>query len=331
MKSPVHPSFSSTPLPEDESFFAGRALEVFRFQAASNPVYCEFVRHLKINPEDVREPSDIPFLPLELFKQSRVVSGTLPVQRIFRSSGTTESIPAEHHVCDLALYEESILKGFRLSYGDPDQFVFLALLPSYLERNDASLVYMVDFLMRSSSGKPHGFFLNDLDNLHRIMQELITADRRFMLIGVTFALMDFVHRFPISIGSNVVVETGGMKGRRKELVREALHEQLVRGFGVEAIHSEYGMTELLSQAWSKGNGRYVAPPWMKVEIVDQYDPRELLPIGRTGLIRVTDLANVYSCAFLLTQDLGRRFPDGSFEVLGRSDQSDIRGCNLMVE
>jgi hypothetical protein len=279
---------------------------------------------------DITHLKQIPFLPIEIFKSEKIISGDLQVQKVFRSSGTTGSVNAEHHVCDLNIYRESLRRGFNRMYGSASDYVFLALLPTYLEREDASLVYMVQTLMEQSGHAQHGFFLHDYDALKNRINLLLNSQQRFMLIGVTFALLELAEHHQLNLGANPVVETGGMKGRRKEIIREELHDILKHRFNTTTVHSEYGMTELLSQAWSKGEGRYHAPPWMRVETMDVNDPFQPVAIGQTGVIRVLDLANVHSCSFIMTQDLGRIYADGSFEVLGRLDQSDIRGCNLMV-
>ena len=249
---------------------------------------------------------------------------------IFTSSGTTGSVASKHYVTDLNLYEQSYLKGFESSYGPIDAYCVLALLPSYLERDGSSLIYMVNDLIDKSKHPYSGFFLSDLPKLESVLRELETQKQKTLLIGVSFALLDFAETFKLELEHTIVMETGGMKGRRKELIRKELHEQLKRGFCLQHIHSEYGMTELLSQAYSLGDSLFECPPWMKILVRDTEDPLSLLPKGKTGGINVIDLANVNSCSFIATQDLGKLYESGKFEVLGRFDHSDIRGCNLMA-
>ena len=251
-------------------------------------------------------------------------------EKVFTSSGTTGSVPSRHFIRDLKLYEESFTRCFQIFYGEPGKFRFLALLPGYLERQGSSLVYMLDHLIRKTERNGSGFFLNDMDTLEKHLQENHLADVQTILFGASYALIDFAESFPMNINGVTVMETGGMKGRRKELIREELHDFLCRNLNVEKIHSEYGMTELLSQAYSSGHGIFRAPPWMKILIRDVNDPLQFLPCGQTGGINIIDLANLYSCSFIATQDLGKLYEDGSFEVIGRFVDSDVRGCNLMV-
>jgi hypothetical protein len=312
------------------SDFDSLALEVFRFQAAHCSVYARFLQLLGVRPGEVTEARSIPFLPIEAFRDHVVMAKDRTAETVFSSSQTTGSVPSRHHVADLSLYDRSLLEGFRLAYGDPSGYAMLALLPTYLERPDASLVYMVRRLMEHSGHPMNGFFIHEKQELVGRIRELTGAGQRLILFGVTFALMDLSEEYPFEMGENIMVETGGMKGRRKEIVREELHRILCGRFGISAVHSEYGMTEMLSQAWSKGQGIYRPVPWMRVDAVDMNDPFTSEAIGSTGLLRVTDLANLYSCSFIATQDLGRIASDGTFEVLGRADHSDVRGCNLMV-
>jgi phenylacetate-coenzyme A ligase PaaK-like adenylate-forming protein len=304
-------------------------LKVFHFQARENAVYKEYIDHLGMTPENIRQWKDIPFLPIELFKTHEVVCGQADGSlAIFTSSGTTGSATSKHFVPDIRLYEKSFLKAFKMFYGDPSGWRILALLPSYLEREGSSLIYMVDRLITESEDAGSGFFLDDFDRLREIL--LSETKKKTLLIGVSFALLDFIEEEEISLKNTVVMETGGMKGRRKEITRLELHKTLTKGFGLDAIHSEYGMTELLSQAYSNGNGIYKAPPWMRVVIRDANDPLTILPSGKSGGVNIIDLANLHSCSFIATSDLGKTHPDGSFEILGRFDYSDVRGCNLMV-
>lgn len=310
--------------------FELQALETFRFQYRNNPVYQAFCNHLGQSEATVREVMDIPFLPISFFKSKKIVASPGPSQALFTSSGTTGSQTSKHYVSDLGLYEASFEKAFEQFYGDVSTYCVLALLPSYLERQGSSLIYMVDHLIKKSGHKASGFYLNDLSALRAQLSELEEAGQKTLLIGVSFALLDLVETGPMQLKHTVVMETGGMKGRRKELIREELHGILKKGFGVDRIHSEYGMTELLSQAYSHGQGIFLTPPWMKIMVRDTEDPLSYQKTGKTGGINVIDLANRYSCAFIATQDLGKIRPDGSFEILGRFDHSDVRGCNLMV-
>ncbi|NVO21295.1 MAG: acyl transferase [Bacteroidetes bacterium] len=310
--------------------FNAAAQDILRFQYAGNSVYRRFVDGLKINPNVIANPDQIPFLPVSFFKSHRVLAADYPEQLIFESSGTTGMIPSRHYVADTKLYEESFTRCLELFYGDISGYNVFALLPSYLERQHSSLIYMVERLMWKSDRTFGGFYLKEMDQLRDSIMEAYNSGKKIMLFGVTFALLDMAEKFPMQIPGSIVIETGGMKGRRKELVRMELHEHLKKGFGVESIHSEYGMTELLSQAWSKKEGIFQCPPWMKIVITDPNDPFTIIENGRTGAINIIDLANIYSCSFISTQDLGRKYDDDSFEVLGRFDNSDIRGCSLLV-
>ena len=310
--------------------FEAMAWEQFKFQYHHNTIYKTFCDLLDKPPSQVGTLLDIPFLPIEFFKTHKIISSSEAPQAIFESSGTTQSSTSKHLVPDLSLYEESFLKGFSLFYGPVEEYCILALLPAYLERKGSSLVYMVNEMVARSHHPESGFYLYDLEALHQKLLELQKKRTKTLLIGVSFALLDLAEQFPITLENTIIMETGGMKGRRKELIREELHGILTNAFGVPSIHSEYGMTELLSQAYSKGNGLFNTPPWMKIVTRDTEDPLSLQSVGKTGGINIIDLANVYSCSFIATQDLGKTFPDGSFEVLGRFDSSDIRGCNLMV-
>lgn len=310
--------------------FEKLALEVFSYQFRHNKVYHTFCSHLKKTPENVTNLLEIPFLPIQFFKSHAVVTGTKPVEQVFTSSSTTGLQTSRHLVIDLELYHNSFLKTFHYFYGKPSDYTILALLPSYLERSGSSLIFMVDELIKQSR-KPHsGFYLHNLDELAQKLLLLEASGEKTILIGVSFALLDLVEKHRFSLKNTIVMETGGMKGRRKELIREELHQLLKEGFGVAEIHSEYGMTELLSQAYSNGNGIFKCPPWMKVLTRDTEDALELLAYGKSGGLNIIDLANLNSCSFIATQDLGRVFADGSFEVIGRFDNADLRGCNLMV-
>lgn len=310
--------------------FEEMALTVFRMQYAENPVYREFCRYLNKKPADVLQLTDIPFLPIGFFKSKEIICKGGRSEATFTSSGTTGSQTSKHLVSDIKVYEKSFRKAFTYFYGDAKEYCVLALLPSYLEREGSSLIYMVDDLIEKSGHIKSGFYLDNLEGLKDQLKQLEAVGTKTLLIGVSFALLNMAEKHPIKLRNTVVMETGGMKGRRKELIREELHRILKSGFGVEKIHSEYGMTELLSQAYSKGHGHFDTPPWMKIMIRDTEDPMTYQPTGKTGGMNIIDLANVNSCAFIATQDLGKLHPDGSFEILGRFDHSDVRGCNLMV-
>ena len=310
--------------------FSKKALEIFNFQAENNSVYKEYLGHLNIKPKNVDALDNIPFLPIQFFKSHRILSTKNTVQETFLSSGTTGMSQSKHLVTDMSVYEESYLKGFAHFYGNIEDYVVLALLPSYLERKGSSLVYMVDDLIQKSKQPESGFYLQDLEGLKARLLSLQASGKKVLLIGVSFALLDLIEKHQFALKNTIVMETGGMKGKRKEMIREELHAVLKEGFGVSEIHSEYGMTELLSQGYSDGQGVFNCPPWMKIRIRDTEDPLSLLPTGKAGGINIIDLANINSCSFIATQDLGKLHSNGSFEILGRFDNSDIRGCNLMI-
>ncbi|MDQ7948089.1 MAG: acyl transferase [Pedobacter sp.] len=307
------------------------ALQIFRLQAQHCQVYRDYIFHLGVDPAIITDYHQIPFLPISFFKSHTVVSSAAPAAITFSSSGTTGQSTSKHVVTDLYMYEKSFNAAFAEFYGQAEDYCILALLPSYLEREGSSLIYMVDALLQQSKHSSSGYFLHDLDRLFDTLQQLKKTRQRTLLIGVTYALLDFVEQFQPDFAELIVMETGGMKGKRKEMVREELHEILTKGFGVEKIHSEYGMTELLSQGYSAGNGIFNCPPWMKILLRDTADPLSLVQHKSSGGINVIDLANINSCAFIATQDLGKTHANGSFEVLGRFDHSDIRGCNLLVQ
>ncbi len=311
--------------------FEETAVSVFQHQALNCEVYKSFLYHLKVDPSDVSHMALIPYLPIAFFKSHEVKSSDGPVEVAFFSSGTTGQVQSKHLVTDVSLYEESFNKAFTLFYGDVADSCILALLPSYQEREGSSLIYMVDALIEQSNHMQSGYFLQNNEGLYQTLLSLKQQKQRTILIGVTYALLDFIEIYQLDFPELIVMETGGMKGKRKEMVREELHKLLTKGFGVSAIHSEYGMTELLSQGYSYGEGIFKAPPWMKIVLRDTNDPLSLLKNKQTGGINVIDLANINSCSFIATQDLGKVNPDGSFEVLGRFDNADIRGCNLLVQ
>ncbi|RDI15738.1 acyl transferase [Flavobacterium sp. AG291] len=305
-------------------------LKVFRHQYDNNTVYRDFCSFLKKDKQNVKSIQEIPFLPIQFFKSHEVLSSTDPVQETFTSSGTTGMVTSRHLVTNLNYYEQSFRQAFSQFYGNIEDYAVLALLPSYLEREGSSLIYMVEDLIEGSNNPDSGFYLNNHDELITKLTTLDNAGQNVLLIGVTYALLDLVEKQSFNLKNTIIMETGGMKGRRKEMIREELHEVLCNGFGVSKIHSEYGMTELLSQAYSLGDGIFECPPWMDILIRDTEDALSYIETGKTGGINVIDLANINSCSFIATQDLGKKYPNQSFEVLGRFDNSDIRGCNLMV-
>ncbi len=303
---------------------------MFRFQYDNNDVYRQFCDLMKQNKQTVKSLIQIPFLPIQFFKSHDVVSNTDTPETIFTSSGTTGSLTSRHLISDLSWYEQSYRQAFAQFYGNIEDYTVLALLPSYLERKGSSLIHMVEDLIQLSNNPDSGFYLNDYDALVAKLLVQEAENKNVLLIGVTFALLDLIEKQNFNLENTIIMETGGMKGRRKEMIREELHTSLTHGFGIDAIHSEYGMTELLSQAYSLGNGIFECPPWMQIHIRDTEDALTYIPHGKTGGINVIDLANINSCSFIATQDLGKKYENGSFEVLGRFDNSDIRGCNLMV-
>jgi phenylacetate-coenzyme A ligase PaaK-like adenylate-forming protein len=306
------------------------ALKVFRYQYENNKVYNNFCKLLNTDVGRVKSIQQIPFLPIQFFKSHEVVSNNDPVQATFSSSGTTGMITSKHLVTNVSIYEESYRKGFADFYGNIEDYVVLALLPSYLERDGSSLIYMVEDLIKLSNRPESGFYLHNHGELIKNLIALDNAGQNVILIGVTYALLDLIEKQKFQLKNTIIMETGGMKGKRKEMIREELHEQLCAGFGVTAIHSEYGMTELLSQAYSLGEGIFECPSWIQILLRDTEDALSYVGSGKTGGINVIDLANINSCSFIATQDLGKKYANNSFEVLGRFDNSDIRGCNLMV-
>lgn len=306
------------------------ALKVFRFQYENNKVYREFCDFLKKNPQEVKTIKQIPFLPIQFFKSHQVISSNKPIQETFTSSGTTGMTTSKHLVTDISLYEQSFRNAFSEFYGNIEDYTVLALLPSYLERDGSSLIYMINDLIERSNNENSGFYLNNYNDLISKLILLDNSGQNVLLIGVTYALLDLIEQQNFQLKNTIIMETGGMKGKRKEIIREELHSILSKGFGVQNIHSEYGMTELLSQAYSFGNGIFECPNWMQILIRDTEDALSYVDYGKTGGINIIDLANINSCSFIATQDLGKKHPNNSFEVLGRFDNSDIRGCNLMV-
>ncbi len=320
-------SFSSS-----EQDFNVAALDVFNYQVQYNLIYNAYVFGLKINPEAVTHYTQIPFLPIEFFKSKEVICGGIQDKAVcFSSSGTTGQITSKHCVNDISIYETSFNNGFELFYGNPSDYCILALLPNYLERAGSSLVYMFDKLIQESHHSQSGFYLNNLQDLKKTIEELKQTKQKTILLGVTYALLDLAELGVELTNDFIVMETGGMKGRRKELLKEELHQILKQLLKVDVIHSEYGMTELLSQAYSKQDGVFQCSPWMKVLIRDMNDPFTYVKERKSGGVNVIDLANLNSCAFIETKDLGRLNQDSHFEILGRFDNSDLRGCNLMIQ
>jgi hypothetical protein len=313
----------------DRAHFDELAVDLFHFQYKHNPVYNQYVNSLPIVGQSVRSLAGIPFLPIQCFKTHTVKTTAFEAEAVFESSGTTKTINSRHYVKDLGLYKRSFLTAFRQFYGAVEDWCIIGLLPSYLERSHSSLVVMVDELIRQSRHEASGFYLYEHEKLQGILQQLEARGQKTLLIGVTFALLDFAEKFPLSLKHTIVMETGGMKGRREEMTRQQVHDILQAAFGLPAIHAEYGMTELLSQAYSAGAGILHCPPWMKVLVREEDDPFAVHPAG-SGILNVIDLANIYSCSFIATEDVARVYEDGSFEVQGRMDNSDIRGCSLMV-
>lgn len=320
----------------NEQDFMSLACAVFLKQYHENAVYREYCDLLKIDPDRVVTSGRFPFLPIHFFKSRKVISGNVVPEVVFESSGTTGSVNSKHYVKDPGWYEESFVKGFKYFYGNIENYCILGLLPSYLERKNASLVYMVDQLIQMSGHEKSGFYLHDTNKLYETVLQNEKSAQQTLLVGVTFALLDFAEQFQMNLKHTIIMETGGMKGRKKELTRDEIHQSLQNRLGVTGIHAEYGMTELLSQAYARSAGRFHCPPWMQVHIRAEDDPFDIrhtdnMDSGYTsGCINIIDLANRYSCSFIATDDIGRLYKDGSFEVLGRMDNSDIRGCSLMV-
>jgi hypothetical protein len=313
-----------------EKDFNETALAVFRHQYAKNSVYREFVDLLGIDPLKVGQPEEIPFIPISFFKTKKIVTGTKEPQAVFLSSGTTGMERSRHYVSDLGIYEESLLRCFSRFYGEPSGYMILALVPDPGINPESSLSYMVNKLMEAAHPGEKYFFLNDFSSLFKKIRESKDQEKKVMLIGLTSSLLEFSEQYKPGFPDLIVMETGGMKGKRKEIIREDLHALLCENFKVQRIHSEYGMSELLSQAYSSGGGCFSTPPWVKILIRDPHDPLSFVNTGTTGGISIIDLANFHSCSFLATQDLGRMRYDGTFEVLGRFDNSELRGCNLMA-
>lgn len=314
-----------------EQEFNDLAIRIFYHQARQNPIYSKYLQFLRIKPESVQHCHNIPFLPVESFRRHRVFTGDGPEQLVFGSSGTTGRDQSRHFVKDPEIYRWSFLQSFRLFLGEPGDYTIVALLPSYEERSDSSLIFMMRELIQQSGNPLSGFYLEKREDMPSLVRDLDGSGEKVLLLGVSFALLDLAAKGPFRLQNTLIAETGGMKGRRTEITREELHKILCHAFGVESVFSEYGMTELLSQAWSQGKGVFSCPPWMRVVIRETDDPFAVAPAGKTGGINVIDLANLHSCCFIATQDLGKLHANGAFEVLGRFDNSDVRGCNLMID
>ena len=306
------------------------ALKIFNYQFSNCKVYRSYCDLIKINPSDVKNYKQIPFLPISLFKTTKVKSFKGKSEKKFFSSSTSNDIPSKHYVKSLDLYSKSFMTCFNKFYGKESNYVILALLPSYLERKNSSLIYMVETLIKKSNKKDSGFYLYNYTKLIKTLKKLESTNQKTILIGVSFALIDLIKYKKIKLKNTIVMETGGMKGRQKEISRKELHKLICNGFGIEEVHSEYGMTELLSQAYSTGNGIFKTPPWMKILIRSIDDPLESIGYEKAGGINIIDLANIDSCSFIATDDLGKKLKKGGFEILGRFDNSDLRGCNLLT-
>jgi len=315
---------------QNQEQFNQIALKVFNYQAEYNLIYKKYLFHLGTLNSQINTVKDIPFLPIEFFKTQEIKTGTKETVKTFFSSGTTGYERSKHHITDISIYEKSFISGFEAQYGNITNYCVLALLPTYLENESSSLVYMVNHLIKLSNHSESGFYLHNTDELAFKLKMLDKTNTKILLIGVSYALIDLLENFPMNLSNTIIMETGGMKGKRKEMTKKELHSFLSSKSGVKNIHSEYGMTELLSQAYSSSDGKFICPPWMKVLIRDTYDPFYILSDGKSGGINIIDLANINSCSFIETKDIGKIHPDNSFEVLGRFDYSDIRGCNLLV-
>lgn len=316
---------------KNDNDFNKLAIEAFNYQYKNIHLYQEFCNHINIKPSQITHYLQIPYLPIEFFKSHKVITSNTNPQITFTSSGTTGTQTSKHHVLDINLYEFSFLKAFECFFGNIKDYCILALLPSYLERGGSSLVYMANKLIKLSNHPDSGFYLDNYKQLSKKLETLNKKGSRILLLGVSYALLDLSEQFPQKLYNTIIMETGGMKGRRKEMIKEELHDTLCSAFSVKNIYSEYGMTELLSQAYSKGKGIFETPAWMKVTIRDTYDPFCSFGKNRSGGINVIDLANINSCCFIETKDIGKTLSDNTFTILGRFDNSDIRGCNLMVE
>lgn len=313
---------------KSEENFKNICFEIFNFQMDYNPIYSSY-SEIILKGKDPNKLADIPFLPISFFKEEQIICQGQKIEEIFLSSGTSGN-QSKHLVSDLSIYKKSFRKAFELFYGDIKDYCILSLLPNYREREGSSLIFMVDDLIKNSQYPQSGFYLNDYQKLSQTLSKLEKEKKKTILFGVSYALLDLAKEFPQKLNSTIIIETGGTKGKRKEYLKEELHKILKNSFNLRTIHSEYGMTELLSQSYSKGNGIFKSPPWKKIFIRDVNDPLSFVEKEKTGGINIIDLANLYSCPFIATQDLGKLYEDGSFSVLGRFDNSDVRGCNLLI-
>lgn len=309
--------------------FQLEALNVFKYQHHHVPIYKKWIASIGKSEKELKSIKEFPFLPISFFKTHSVISNEKEPTIIFESSGTTSTTISKHLVADVNIYEKSFTKGFEIFYGNIQDYCIIGLLPSYLERNNSSLVFMVQNFIQQSKNKNSGFYLSEFEKLAKVIRENEKAKVKTFIVGVTFALLDFAEQFSFPLQHTIIMETGGMKGRREEISRKEVHQILKKSFSLETIHSEYGMTELLSQAYSKGNEIFYCPPWMKVLVRSEDDPFQISETGK-GILNIIDLANIYSCSFIATDDVGIVYEDGSFEVQGRLDNSDLRGCNLLV-
>ena len=315
---------------QNHSDFKNQCLDIYHFQYQNNKVYQNYCNMICENPINVNEINKIPFLPISFFKTKKILSVD-KFEKVFYSSGTTTKSRSKHFISDLKLYQQSFINNFRLNYGNINQYTIIALLPNYYENKHSSLIYMVEKLIKLTNSNESGFYLNDYSKLSKKLIELdLKSERKTILIGVPYALLDLIDFNEFQLNNTIIMETGGMKGKRKEMVRKELHEKLKSGFGVNKIHSEYGMTELLSQAYSKGDGIFKTPLWMKVFIRDINDAQNLDFNKKSGAINIIDLANYNSCSFVATDDMGKLINENEFEVIGRIDNSDMRGCNLLI-
>lgn len=313
---------------QTQSQFEEFALKVFNYQMKNNPIYTSFAKQILKNktPKNIFE---IPFLPISFFKSKQIICKRRAIEEVFLSSGTTGQ-QSKHLVSDISMYKKSYLKSFELFYGDIKEYRFLSMLPNYRQRGSSSLIYMIDDLIKKSEHPESGFYLNNCENLSSTIEKLEKESKKTILFGVSYALLELAKNFPQKLEHTIIIETGGTKGEEKGMIKEELQEKLKMAFSLEKIHSEYGMTELLSQSYSNGNNIFKSPPWKRILIRDVNDPLSILDSWKTGGINIIDLANIYSCPFIATEDLGKTFDDGTFSVLGRFENSDLRGCNLLV-
>ncbi len=311
--------------------FEKYSIEIFNYQFEKNTIYKEFCRLTGKNPSNIRSSFEIPFLPIQFFKTHKIISSNQPIKKTFYSSGSTKNNLSKHHIIDLKLYEDCFLKIFMDFYGSPSQYNIIALLPTYLENKNSSLIYMVNKLIEKSENKHSGFYLDNYKELKEKLLYLEDGDKKTILFGVSYALLNLIDFHKFKLKKTIIIETGGMKGKRKELIKSELHQMLKIGFGVKNINSEYGMTELISQAYSIHNEKFKSPPWMKIYIRESEDPMNIKTDNKSGGINIIDLANYNSCSFIATDDLGKLDKDGNFEILGRLDNSDQRGCSLLID